>query len=245
MHMETKPLEGHVAIITGAGRGIGRSIALALAGAGAHVALAARSPAELQAVQADVVAGGGQAAVIPTDMGSEADVVRLARETVERFGRLDIVVNNAGMGTFGPLEQMTVEQWDRMMAVNARGPFILCREALPHLRRRERAFIVNISSVTGLKGYPGQAGYGASKHALMGMTKTLARELQGGHIRVHALCPGSVDTELIGQARPDLDRSLLMKPEEIADIVLFLVTRRGNAMIDQIEVHRATAVPWA
>ena len=244
MHMETKPLEGQVAIVTGAGRGIGRSIALALAGAGSQVALAARSQAELQAVQAEIAAADGQAAVIPTDMGSETDVVRLVRETVERFGRLDIVVNNAGTGTFGPLEQMTVEQWDRMMDVNARGPFILCREALPQLRRRERAFIVNISSVTGLKGYPGQAGYGASKHALMGMTKTLARELHGTGIRVHAVCPGSVDTELIGDARPDLDRSLLMKPQEIADIVLFLVTRAGNAMIDEIDVRRETATPW-
>ena len=242
--METHPLESHVAIVTGAGRGIGRSIALALASAGAQVALAARGQAELQAVQAEIAAGGGQAAVVPTDMGSEADVVHLVRETVERFGRLDIVVNNAGTGTFGPLEQMTVEQWDRMMAVNARGPFILCREALPHLRRRERAFIVNISSVTGLKGYPGQAGYGASKHALMGMTKTLARELQGEDIRVHAICPGSVDTELIGDARPDLDRSILMQPEEIADIVLFLVTRRGKAVIDEIDVRREGSMPW-
>ena len=239
-----KPLEERVAIVTGAGRGIGRSIALTLAGAGARVALAARSEGELEEVQAEIAVACGQAAVIPTDMGSEADVVRLVRETVERFGRLDIVVNNAGTGTFGPLEQMTVEQWDRMMDVNARGPFILCREALAHLRRRERAFIVNISSVTGLKGYPGQAGYGASKHALMGMTKTLARELQGENIRVHAICPGSVDTELIGHARPDLDRSILMQPQEIADIVLFLVTRRGKAVIDEVDVRREGAMPW-
>jgi 3-oxoacyl-[acyl-carrier protein] reductase len=163
---------------------------------------------------------------------------------VERWGGLDIIVNNAGTGSFGPLAEMTAAQWDEMMAVNARGPFLLCREALPHLRRSERAFIVNISSVAGLRGYINQAGYSASKYALMGMTKVLAREVQADGIRVHALCPGSTDTDLIGDARPDLDRSILMRPEEIAEIVLFLVTRSGNAIIDEIDVRRAGAVPW-
>jgi len=243
-----KPLEEHVAIVTGAGRGIGRSIALTLAGAGARVALAARSEGELEAVQAEIAVAGADAAVFRTDLGCEPDVVRLVQQTVERFGGLHIVVNNAGMGSFGRLDHMTAEQWDLMMAVNARGPFILCREALPHMRRSVersgRAFIVNIASVVGLRGYPNQTGYSASKHALMGMTKALARELHGTGIRVHAVCPGSVDTELIGDARPDLDRSLLMKPQEIADIVLFLVTRAGNAMIDEIDVRRETATPW-
>lgn len=239
-----KPLDSHVAIVTGAGRGIGRAIALTLAAAGTRVALAARSDSQLQAVQAEITAGGGQAIACPVDLSREPDSVRLVQSTVDRFGRLDIVVNNAGTGSFGPLEQMTAAQWDEMMAVNARAPFLVCREALPHLRRSERAFIVNISSVVGLRGYVNQAGYSASKHALMGMTKALARELQGTHIRVHAICPGSTDTGLIGDARPDLDRSILMQPQDIADIVLFLVTRRGNAVIDEIDVRRAGATPW-
>jgi 3-oxoacyl-[acyl-carrier protein] reductase len=243
--MKGELLEGKVAIVTGAGRGIGRSIALALARNGARVSLAARTGAELQAVQSEIEAFGGEAASFPTDVSREAEVVSLVRHTVERFGRLDILINNAGLGIFGPLVETTTEQWDRLMAVNARGPFLLCREAIPYLKQQEQAFIVNIASVVGVKGYVNQAAYSASKHALMGMTKALAKEVQKDGIRVHAICPGGVDTQLVGKARPDLERSVLMQPEEIADIVLFLVTRRGNAVIDEVHVRRAASTPWA
>jgi 3-oxoacyl-[acyl-carrier protein] reductase len=130
------------------------------------------------------------------------------------------------------------------MAVNARGPFLLCREAIPYLRQQPQSFIVNISSVVGIKGYANQAAYSASKHALMGMSAALAKEVQADGIRVHAICPGGVDTPMVRQARPDLDPAVLMKPQEIADLVLFLVTRRGNAVVDQIHVRRAAATPW-
>lgn len=240
-----KPLSGKVAIVTGAGRGIGRSIALTLARYGARVALAARTEAELKVVQAEIEAEGGEAASFVTDVTREEDIVALVQHTIGRFGQLDILVNNAGAGVFKPLEETSVQEWDRVIAINARGPFLLCREALPYLRQRGRAYIVNISSVVGLKGYVNQTAYGASKHALMGLTKALAREVQKDGIRVHAICPGGVDTGLIGDARPDLDRSVLMQPQEIADIVLFLVTRTGNAVIDQVDVRRETATPWA
>jgi 3-oxoacyl-[acyl-carrier protein] reductase len=158
---------------------------------------------------------------------------------------LDILVNNAGIGIFGPLAEMTTEQWDRIMAVNALGPFLLCREAIPHLRQQEQAFIVNISSVVGVKGYANQAAYSASKHAVMGMSKALAKEVHRDGIRVHMICPGGVDTQMVGHARPDLDRSVLMQPEEIADVVVFLVTRQGNAVIDEIHLRRSNSTPWA
>jgi len=243
--MMQRSLEGKVAIVTGAGRGIGRSIALTLARNGVRVSLAARTEAELQAVQSEIESFGGRAASFPTDVSREAEVISLVRNTVERFGQLDILINNAGIGIFGPLVETTTEQWDRIMAINARGPFLLCREAIPYLKKQEQAFIINIASVVGVKGYVNQAAYSASKHAVMGMTKALAKEVQSDGIRVHAICPGGVDTQLLSQVRPDLDRSVLMQPEELAEIVLFLVTRQGNAVIDEIHVRRATSTPWA
>jgi 3-oxoacyl-[acyl-carrier protein] reductase len=199
----------------------------------------------LETVRAEIETLGGQAASFPTDVSRETEVISLVRHSVERFGRLDVVVNNAGIGVFGPLVETTTEQWDELMAVNVRGPFLLCREAIPYLKQHPPAFIININSVVGLKGYADQAAYSASKHAVMGMTKALAKEVHKDGIRVHAICPGGVDTELGGQARPDLDRSVLMQPQEIADIVLFLVTRQGNAVIDEIQVRRAASMPWA
>lgn len=238
-------LSGKVAIVTGAGRGIGRSVALALATHGVHVSLAARTEVELNTVRSEIEVMGGKATAFPADIYYETEVIALVRDTVEQLGRLDILINNAGIGVFGPLVEASVEQWDQVMAVNARGPFLLCREAIPYLRQQQQAFIINITSVVGVKGYINQAIYSASKHAVMGMTKALAKEVQRDGIRVHAICPGGVDTEMVTQARPDLDRSKLMQPEEIADIVLFLVTRKGNAVIDEIHLRRESSTPWA
>lgn len=242
--LSTEILVKHVAIVTGASRGIGRRIALVLGRAGCRVVLAARSAENLKCVCDAIEAAGGTAVCQACDVSVEADLKRLVATAIEHFGRLDILVNNAGVGRYGRMEDSTTADWDAMMAVNARGPYILCREAVPHLRVQNIAFIVNVGSVVSVKGYAEQALYTASKHALQGMTKSLAREVQDDNIRVHAICPGGVDTDLVAQARPDLDRSILMQPDDIADIVLFLVTRRGNAVIDQVNVRRATSTPW-
>jgi len=238
-------LAGKVAIVTGASRGIGKSIALALGRAGAKLALVARNEADLDSVRAAIEAAGAAALSIPADLRSESAIASAVEATVSAFGRLDVLINNAGVGIYGPFEKMSVADWDTMMSVNARGTFLFCRESIPYLRHQDISHIVNISSVMGVKGYPNQSGYSASKHAMLGMSKAMAREVQPDGIRVHAICPGGVDTDMSSQSRPDLDRGILMQPEEIADWVLFLLTRRGNAMIDEIHLRRESSTPWA
>lgn len=237
-------LHGKIALVTGAGRGIGRAISVALARNGATVILVSRTQSQLDETRELIEGAGGKGECHAADLSREDDCRKLAEHVQSAHGHLDILVNNAGVGIYGPLEEATASDWDTSFALNARGVFFLCRECLPHLRLSGNGFIVNISSVTGVKGYERQSVYSASKHALMGMTKALAREVQGDGIRVHALCPGGVDTEMVAQARPDLDRSILIHSGEIADAVLFLVTRCGNAVIDQLDIRRASGTPW-
>ncbi len=237
-------LKDKVAIVTGSSRGIGRSIALMLASYGAKVVLAARDKDNLEILQAEIKSLGGEALCVPTDMSLEEDIKHLVSQTINTFGGLDIVINNAGLGIYDAVEKTSTETWDKLLNINARGPFILCRETIPHLRKQERSFIVNVSSVVGVRGYPNQAAYTASKHALMGFSKALAKEVQSDGIRVHVLLPGGVDTDMLSLARPDLDKSVLMKPEEIAQWVLFLVTRQGNATIDEVLIRREASVPF-
>lgn len=239
-----KFLKGRVALVTGASRGIGKAVAMALAQTGAHVALTARSADGLCKVRDIIHSEGGQAEILPVDLADDNALLALIPQVCERLGSLDVLVNNAGLGLYGPVETATNETWDQVMRVNARAPFILCREAIAPMRRAGGGSIVNIASVVGIKGYVEQAVYGASKHAMMGFSKVLAQEVQSEGIRVHTVCPGGVDTEMAGQSRPDLDRSILIQPEEIAEAVLFLLACRGNAVIDDVHIRRASGAPW-
>jgi len=239
-----KRLSDKVAIVTGASRGIGRAISVALAKEAATVVLAARSVRKLQETAEQVTAAGGKAQIIPTELTDEQSIKDLVKVTGEKFGRLDILVNNAGITHSAKLEETATEDWQRCIWVNARAPFILCREALPMLRKSEAAYIVNIASVVGVKGYPLQSAYTSSKHALRGMTISLSEELKGSNIRVHLLCPGGVDTELVQKVRPDIKKDELMQPDEIAELVLYLVTHKGNAVIDELHIRRAASTPW-
>jgi len=238
-------LSGRIALVTGAGRGIGRATARALAAEGVKVALAARSAAELHKVRGEIGDAGGEAIAFPADLSDAETPQSLVAAVVEAFGGLDILVNNAGFGLGRPISATTAEEWDLLMAINARAPFLLCREALPHLKKSGRGRIVNISSVVGYKGYVNQGAYAASKHALAGFTKVLAQEVMSDGIRVHLISPGGVDTELATRMRPDLDRSGLTAPEEIAETILFLLRQVGNAVIDEVNIRRPGKSPWA
>jgi NAD(P)-dependent dehydrogenase (short-subunit alcohol dehydrogenase family) len=240
----TKQLAGKVAIVTGASRGIGRAISVALAGESAAVVLAARSIPELQRTADQVAKAGGKATIVVTELTEEESIKNLVKVTGEKFGRLDILVNNAGVTHSAKLEETSTEDWERCLRVNARAPFILCREALGLLRKSQAAHIINIASVVGVKGYPLQSAYTSSKHALRGMTISLAEELKGTNIRVHLLCPGGVNTDMVDNVRPDIRKEDLIGPDEIAELVLYLVTHKGNAVIDELHIRRATAAPW-
>ena len=237
-------LAGNVAIVTGASRGIGRAISVALAQESATIVLAARSIQELQKTAEKVTNAGGQAKIILVELTEEQSIRNLIQVTEEKLGRLDILVNNAGVTHSAELQQTSTEDWQRCISINASAPFILCREALPLLKKSQAAYIINIASVVGVKGYPLQSAYTASKHALRGMTMSLAEELRGSNIRVHLLCPGGVDTDMVDNVRPDIAKDELIKPEEIAELVLYLVTHKGNAVVDELRIRRATSSPW-
>ncbi|MBN2136385.1 MAG: SDR family oxidoreductase [Sedimentisphaerales bacterium] len=239
-----KRLAGKVAIVTGASRGIGRAISVALAEESATVVLAARDVEKLRETAEKVAAAGGNAEIVVTELTDEDSIANLVAVVMKKSSRLDILVNNAGVTYSAPLEQTATADWERCMQVNARAPFILCRQALPLLRRGEGGCIVNIASVVGVKGYPLQSAYTSSKHALRGMTLSLAEELRGSNVRVHLVCPGGVDTEMVGSVRPDIDKTELIAPGEIAELVLYLVTHKGNAVVDELHIRRAAAAPW-
>jgi 3-oxoacyl-[acyl-carrier protein] reductase len=237
-------LKGKVVLVTGASRGIGKAIAITLAGEGAGLVLAARSKEDLAGTAEAVKEAGGETLVVATDLTDERSIINLVRAVSEQKGRLDILVNNAGVTLAGHLEKTATADFDRVMAVNVRGPFIVCRESIPLLKKAGGGYIVNISSVVGVKGYPNQSIYTASKHALRGMSMSLAEELKPEGIRVHVICPGGVNTDMVGSVRPDIKKEDLIAPEEIAELVSYLVTHKGNAVIDELHIRRATSSPW-
>lgn len=237
-------MNGKVALVTGAGRGIGRSVSLSLGASGAHVVLMARTRSQVDSVREEILGADGKATAMAGDVSREDDVVSALRRVRDELGRLDVLVNNAGVGAFGPLQSFSAADFDRILAVNLRGTFLCSREALKIMVPQGSGYIINMSSVVGFKGYPSQAAYTASKHGIMGLTKSLAAEAQEHGIRVSAILPGGVDTELIGDARPDLDRSKLLQPEDIARIVMFLLSLPERAAIDEVYIRRRASKPF-
>ena len=235
-----------VALVTGASRGIGRAISVALAGEGFDLVLVGRDGRRLAGRREAVAEArpGAAGHVVELDLTEPAAPRTLALEISQTFGRLDVLVNNAGVAPGGSFDGYSQEEWQRVMAINARAPFFVTQALLPLLRQAAPGYLVNICSVVSRKGYANQTLYTASKHALLGFTKALAREIPTSELRVHAILPGGTDTEMIRGVRPDIDASELIAPEEIADVVVDLVRMRGNAVIDEVEVRRASKPAW-
>lgn len=237
-------LKGKIALITGASGGIGSCIARRFAQDGISLALLGRSKEKLAAAAASVREYGVETLLLPGDLLDDAYLEDCFAAVKERFGGLDILVNNAGIALSRSFEETTMAEFDRIMALNARVPYLACHLALPLLRCSECASILNIASVVAHKGYPLQSAYAASKHALAGFTKSLASEVYREDIRVHLISPGGVFTDMVRIARPDLTGEDMILPEDIAEIAAFFIEHRTNAVIDEICVHRSGKEPF-
>jgi len=238
-------LKGKTAFVTGSGGGIGRAICLALAKAGVKTVLfGGNNKKNLLETKRQVEDLGGNAEIFSGNLTDEKVLDQTFCEAVKKTGGIDILINNAGIAMHAPFEETTPKMFDDIMTLNAKVPFFLCQKALPYLRESDHATIINIASVVAHQGYPMQSVYTASKHALLGITKSLASEVYKDGIRVHAICPGGVYTDMIKLTRPDLTPDGMIMPEEIANIVTFLLENRGNAVIDEIIVHRLNKEPF-
>ncbi|MFM8633986.1 MAG: 3-oxoacyl-[acyl-carrier-protein] reductase [Planctomycetia bacterium] len=223
-------LSGQVAIVTGASQGIGRAIAEVLAANGAAVALVARSANKLAEVAAAIHSTGGAAEVFPCDVSNAEAISAVVDAVVEKMGRLDILVNNAGVTRDTLLPRMSDEEWDQVLTTNLRAPFLFMRAASRPMMSQRYGRIVNVASVSGLIGNPGQANYSASKAGLVGLTKTVAKELAGRKITVNAVAPGFIASDMTAALGPALTDEVkkrvpakrLGEAWEIADAVLFL-----------------------
>ena len=225
-------LRGKKGIVTGGGRGIGRETALALAGSGADVIVCSRNEPELEETVRLAVKGEYEGSIEPfvCDVASEEDVKKLATHAGGRFGTLDILVNNAGMFSSGKMESLETEDMRKAIEVNCIGMFVVCREVFP-LMKEKGGSIINVSSLSGVRGvekFPGFGPYIVSKFGVIGLTEALAVEWKDYGIRVNAVAPGAVDTEMLRAAAPDLEP--VLSTAQVADTILFLASSASSGV---------------
>jgi NAD(P)-dependent dehydrogenase (short-subunit alcohol dehydrogenase family) len=217
-------LEGKVALVTGSSSGIGEAIARALAAEGATVVLAARRADRLQANADEIVAGGGTAVALTVDVSSEADVERLFATTMEHFGRLDVLVNNAGVTDGGPIDELSVETWDKVLTVNLRGPFLCTREAMRIMKRQGGGRIINVGSISAQRVRPNSAPYSASKHGIWGLTQVTALEGRPHGISCGVLHPGNTRSEATMDPSKAVYQEPKMEAEELARAAVLMAS---------------------
>ena len=238
-----KVLEGKVAIVTGAGRGIGRAIALAFAAEGAAVALAARSRAELAEVAGEIrTAGGGRALAIPTDVTNDGAVEALVEQTASDLKRVDILVTAAGTASFGSLVDSKPADWDTMLSVNLRAAMVCCRAVLPTMLRQGEGTIVNVASIAAKRALPGSAVYTATKAGLFGFSRVLAEELRNTGVRVGVLMPGAVDTPLWDTVGGTPPRDKMLRPEDVARAAVLMAGLPPHAVLEELTLLPAGGI---
>lgn len=222
-------------MVTGGGRGIGKAIARMFAAEGARVVVTARSEGEIADTAHEIVAVGGEAVAVRCDVSDEASVARMVAEAVERWGRVDVLVNNAATNLPNiDAVDMEPEAWRRVVDVNLTGPFLCARAVLPHMIERGAGAIVNISSIGGRQGSRGRGPYRAAKAGLINFTETLAAEVFEHGVRVNCVCPGGVETEMLQMLGGVSPGRKLIQPDEIAEVVLFLASDAGSAIVGAV-----------
>ena len=234
--------QNRVAVITGGGKGIGRAIAARLACGGAKVVLSGRDAAALETARGEIQGHGGEALAVPGDVSKAADAEQLCARTLEAFGRADILVCNAGITRDNLVLRMSEEEWDQVIDTNLKGTFLCIKAFTRPMMKQRWGRIVNVSSVVGMLGNPGQANYVASKAGVIGLTKAVAKELASRHITVNAVAPGFIDTAMTSglnekvrealQAQIPLGR--LGSPEDVAHAVAFLCSEEAGYVTGQV-----------
>jgi len=230
--------QGRIAFVTGGTEGIGRAIALGLGAEGWRVGFCARTAEKVAAMEEALDAAGIEGAGIAADVSVEADVAAAVDFVTGRLGGIDTLVNNAGVLIARPFLELTPDDWDRTMATNVRSMFLVTRAVLPGMRERRRGDIVNIASLAGRNGFVGGTAYTASKHAVLGFSKSLMLETRKEGIRVIAICPGSVATGMMSDQpmmRPEMER--IMQPEDVAATVLAALQLPGRALVSELDVR--------
>jgi NADP-dependent 3-hydroxy acid dehydrogenase YdfG len=249
-------LEGTVALVTGASSGIGEATALKLAGLGASTALVARRRDRIEELAGRIEGDGGKALAIEADVGSQDQAQAAIERTVSELGRLDTLINNAGVMLLGAVEGAPVEEWERMLQVNVTGLLYCAHAALPHLLKaaqddpRQVADMVNISSVAGRRASPGSGVYNLTKHGVGAFSESLRQEVAGRHVRVSLVEPGAVETELPSHNRPEIQEQLAqrfgdierLKAPDIADVIAYIVTRPRHVAVNEILVRPSEQV---
>jgi gluconate 5-dehydrogenase len=226
------------AIVTGAGAGLGRSVALQIAAEGARTTVADLDPTAAQRVADEIEAAGGRAIAVGTDVSKPEDVARMTQATVEAFGGVDVLINNAGVRVIVPFLEQTLDQWQRLIDVMLTGPMLCCQAAIPHMLAKGGGKIVNVGSVTGIIGLTKRAAYAAAKAGLHGLTKSLAYELSSQGIYVNAVAPGLIETPMNTAYFQDEQFTELLKrelplgrwgqPDEIGNVILFLASDESD-----------------
>lgn len=229
-----KPLDGKVALITGANRGIGLAIAHRLGALGASLSISARDRNRLEAVARELQSST-KVAAIPADLTRTDEVAALVSKTEQALGPVDILVNNAGVGTFSPIQDASESEWDTMLDTNLKAVFLLMKAVAPGMIRRRSGHIVNIASLAGKNAIPGGAIYCASKWGLLGLTRSAAEDLRAHGIRVSAICPGSVATDFSPHGKKDPAK--MLQPEDVAHALETLVTQAPQSFISEIDLR--------